>query len=242
VDSEFYKKARSWYNTIYVNPANERIVYFVIFVISFFCLYQAFGVMNMIKANKNKRNTYILLMEHKDPDSFIKVSQFAPNKDQVISLLEVILIKYVLNMETLKYSNDETGMDAITKKSLIIKNLSGKEVYDNYIANTYKDDGDMTLSILKLQKTAKIRGIRFIYEDTNFIEKIYSNILSTNIPNAAKVYFTTETTDEKQKKQNFVATINFNFYIDSDRKANSAIEFKVNDYYVEKDVNIGKKR
>ena len=236
MDRDFYKDARKWYNTVYVNPASERLMYFAIFVISCACLYQCFGIIKRTKEIKDFKHTYVIFTNNKEKDSFIKVRQISSQKDQVISLLEEIITRYVVNMETLTYKSSQSGIDAIRSKTIKIKNLSGKEVYDKYVENTYKNEnGDMSLSILKLQKTSVVKKIEFLYEDINMFEKIYSSLLSVNIPKGAKVYFSTETTDEKQKKENFIATMNFSFYIDPARKAKTVIDFKVNDYYVEKD-------
>ena len=236
MDAEYYKKARKWYNTVYVDGASDRVVYFVIFLISCFSLYYSYQLISIVKKNKSFKNTFIILLEHKDKESVIVAKQLPPSNDQVLSLIELMLNKYVINLETLQYdSSSETPMEAIEKKTKIIKHLSGNDVYHKYMSSLYSNDnGDMSLAILKLKKTIKIKKIEFIYDNMNIFEKIYSQVLSLSLPRMARVYFEQETTREKDKKQNLVATISYNFYIDSGKKENSLIEFKVNDYYVEK--------
>ncbi len=238
MNNDFYLKARRWYNTVYVNPASERFVYFIIFIISLLCLIQSFLIIDEIYVNNKRRNTYIMLMEHKVSDDYLKVSkiQTSSKKSHLISFLELVLKKYVTNMESLVYDENKKGIDVINDKSLIIKNLSGQNVYDNYISSSCCEEGsDISLTILKIQKTITINKIEFLYEDISFLEKIYSSISSNKIPKGAKVYFTTETTNEKSKKQNMIATVHFSFYFNPTEKEKSTIDFKVNDYYTEID-------
>ena len=193
-------------------------------------------------SSKKYKSTYVLIMDHKYKDDYIKISRipaFSKN-NQFLNFLEVIIRKYVINMESLEYSNEKTGTDAIRDKAVIIKNLSGQNVYDNYMSSSCcEDDSDMSFAALKLQKTVSIRKIEFLYKNTNFIEKLYSFFSYNEVPKGAKVYFTTETTSERSKKQNMVATIHFDFYFNSNGeiKKTSTIDFKVNDYYVEKDIS-----
>ena len=234
MEADFYIKARKWYNSLYVNPASERIVYFILLSISLFSLYQSIEVVKNIVKSKNYKNTYVLLMEHKDEDSYIKVNHLTSSEDQILSLIKLIINKYVVNMESFQYDSDDNVSNVIQNKSLVIKNLSGKDVYEKYMENSYtEEDGDLSLLVLKLKKIATIQKIEFLYEDLNIFEKFYATMSSNLTPNGAKVYFTRETTDERNKKKNLIATMKFNFYIDSSRQANSRIEFKVNDYYVE---------
>ena len=234
MEEKFYKEAKKWYNTLYVNPASERLIYFVICLISIFCLYQAYQTIKIIKNYKSYKNTYVLLMNHKNKDMHIVINKMPPSSDQNLSLLKIYIEKYVYNYENLIYEIDNSGIDAINDKSVIIKNLSGKDVYDKYISNLYNENGDMTLAVLHQKKMISIKKIDFIYDNLNILEKFHSKILSTVTPRGAKVYFTSETTGEKNKKQNFVATMSFNFHIDTERKYNTTIDFKVNDYYIEK--------
>ena len=236
MEEKFYKEAKKWYNTLYVNPASERLIYFLLCVISIFCLYQALQTIKIIKNYKNYKNTYVLLMNHKNNDMNIIINKMPPSNDQNLSLLKLYIEKYVNNYENLIYEIDSSGIDAINRKSIIIKNLSGKDVYDKYISNLYDSNGDMTLAVLHQKKTISIKKIDFIYDNLNILEKFYSKILSTSTPKGAKVYFSAETTGKKNKKQDFVANISFNFHIDPERKSNTVIDFKVNDYYLEKEV------
>ena len=142
--------------------------------------------------------------------------------------------KYIINMESLLYdTKTQNGSQAIQKKIKIIKNLSDNNVYEDYINNSYKDDhSDLSLTILKQQKIAKIDKIEYIYNDLNIFDKVYKLVSNNYIPNGAKVYFSTETTAENSKKHNHIAIILFTFNI-SNKKANQKIDFNVNNYYVE---------
>lgn len=239
--ADFYLKARKWYNTIYVNPASERLVYFVLFFISTLCIIQSIAVIKTMHLNKKHKSTYVLVMDHKYKDDYIKVSRIPTfdKNDQFLNFLELIVRKYVINMESLEYGDEKNGTDAIRDKAVIIKNLSGKNVYDDYMSSSYRDyDSDMSFVALKLQKIVSIRKIEFLYKNTNFIEKLYSFFSYNEVPKGAKVYFTIETTSERIKKRNMVAIIHFDFYFNSngENKKISTIDFKVNDYYVEKDI------
>ena len=238
--ADFYLRARRWYNTIYVSPASERFIYSIIFIISLSCLMQAFLIINNIRINNKQKNTYVVIMDHKNKDDYIKVSRItSTSKNHLLSFLNVILRKYVINMESLIYDENKKGMDAIRDKSLIIKNLSGQNVYNNYISSSCCEEGsDISLAILNIKKTVTVNKIKFIYEDVNVFEKIYSSISSNKIPKGAKIYFTTETTDEKSKKQHMVATVHFSFYFNLEEKEKAVIDFKVNDYYVDIDNSV----
>lgn len=174
-----------------------------------------------------------MVKNHSNKDDMIKVTRASEYSHQSLNLLKFIIEKYVLNMETLQYDSTNTSSDAIKNKITIIKNLSRKDVYNNYIKNSYNsENGDISLAILKLKKIATIEKIEFIYDNLNIIEKFYSQLACPTTPKGAKVYFSSETTSEKNKKQYFVATLFFSFYIASQKKVNSTVEFKVNDYSV----------
>lgn len=221
---------------MYVDCASERIIYFLLLVLTIFSLYYSYNLISEVKQKRDKVDTYVLLMEHKDPDSIVQVQQLPDAKNQTISLMELLITKYVQNYESLQYDKDKMNYtDVLQDKAVVIKNLSSKNVYDDYMKNAYNAEyGDFSLALLKQQKTINIEKIEFIYENTNIVEKIYKSITSVNTPHIAKVYFSTETTSENSLKERYVATIHFNFYLDVEKKANSKIEFNVNNYYKEK--------
>lgn len=235
MDAEYYSNARKWYNTMYVDCASERIVYFLLLVLTTICVWYSYNLIDIITQRKAKVETYVLLMDHKDPESMVQVQQLPDADNQDLSLLELLIQRYVINYESLNYNEKETsGTDALQEKAIIVRNLSGKDVYDNYMKNAYSgDDSDMSLALLKQQKIATIDKIEFIYDEMNIVEKIYNSISGSVIPHSAKVYFSTETTSENSTIKKYVATMNFNFFVDPEKKVNSKIEFKVNDYYKE---------
>ncbi len=235
MDASYYDNARKWYNAIYVKVASERVIYFVILLISIICFYYTIRIAVSIYDDNIRRNTYIAMTNHRKKDNVTMVSR-VPNYfgNKSLNLLRLMIEKYVENIETLQYSSDETGSSAIKNKMIVIKNLSGKEVYDNYVNSSYSSEyGDTSLAILKLRKIATVERIDFIYDDLNVVEKIYSKFSRQVIPRGAKVYFSSEITNETSKKKNFVATLFFKFRTESQRKVNSTIEFKVTDYSVE---------
>ena len=236
METEYFKKARKWYNTLYVEAASERIIYFLLLLLVCCCIKTAFNVISIIEQYKQHQDTYILFTDNHRADEQIKISKMPLSADNTTSLLTFMLSKYVLNMETLNYNTKEqTGMAAIENKITIIKNLSSKHVYQKYLEAAYKDNlGDISLAMLKKKKIATIEKIDFIYENLNIVEKIKSYLSSSLLPQGAKVFFSIETTDETNKKKHFVATISFSYYTKSDKKFGSKIDFKVNDYYTEK--------
>ena len=241
VEKDYYNKAREWYNSIYVNPASERLVYFVILFLSLICLFKVSFLIKTIYDSKHIKRTYVLIMNHKDNDSYIKINHTSFSGNKFLGFLELIINRYVTNRESLMFDDNKSGTDAIKDKSIIIKNLSNHDVYNNYINNSCcNEDSDMSLGILKIQKIAKVDNIEFLYEKINIFEKIYSHIALNRIPKGAKVYFSTETTDEKSKTQHMVATIYFSFSFSKNSEGNEIIDFKVNDYYTEKDVDFTK--
>ena len=227
---------------MYVEPASERISYFIIFVISILCLYQSFSLIQMISELNAQKKTYVFFVDNKTKDDHVVVNKIYSKGNKVFGLLEKMIEKYVINMESLVYSDDDGGMQAINDKSIIIKNLSSKNVYDNYMANSgHGDDSDVFLAVLKIKKTAIIDKIDFVYGDLNILQKLNSMFFTEKQPKSAKIYFTTETTQKQNKKHHFVATMYFDFSFNnnySDKKSN--IDFKVNDYYVEPDVSVEK--
>ena len=236
MEEEYFTKARKWYNTLYVEVASERIIYCTLLLLVCFCLKTTFDVIGVIEKYKQHQDTYILFTDNHREDERIKISKMPLSKDNTTSILTFMLSKYVLNMETLDYdAKKQTGASAIENKIKIIKNLSSEHVYQKYLESAYKDDiGDISLAMLKKKKIATIEKIDFIYENLNIVEKIQSYISASLLPQGAKVFFSIETTDEKNKKQHFVATISFSYYAKNDKQFGSKIEFKVNDYYTEK--------
>lgn len=227
---------------MYVEPASYRVGYFIIFVISVLCLYQALSLIRMISELNAQKKTYVFFLDNKTKDDYVVVNKISSTGNKVFGLLEKMIEKYVINMESLVYSDDDGGMRAINDKSIIIKNLSSKNVYDDYMANSGNgDNSDVFLAVLKIKKTATIDKIEFVYGDLNILQKFNSMFFTEKQPKSAKVYFTTETTQKQNKKHHFVATMYFDFSFNSnygDKKSN--IDFKVNDYYVEPDVSVEK--
>ena len=239
MDISFYKTARKWYNAIYVNPVNERLYYFLIVVISLICLYFSVLLCKGFFEIKDMKNTYVIFTKHNTKDTSINVTKLHSNKNSYISLLKKIIEKYVINMESLMYSGNMTGMDAIHKKSVIIKNLSSKNVYDNYMGNSTVDGGDVSLAVLKIQKTATIDDIELIYEDVDVFKKFYSKFFFEKKPKGAMVHFTSETTEKGNKKKHYVAVMYFDYLFDIKfGSSESSIDFKVNDYYIDSDHDI----
>ena len=235
MDAEYYSNARKWYNTMYVDCASERIVYFVLLIVSLISVFFAYDLIDIISKQKAKVETYVLLMEHKDADSIVQAYQLPEAQDSTLSLLEFVVRKYITNYEQLKYdSNEISGTDALQEKTIIIRNLSGNDVYNNYMTSAYaSEDSDMSLALLKQQRVVNIEKVEFLYDNLNILEKVYNSLSSNITPHNAKVYFSTETTSENSIKKNYVANIGFSFYIDKEKKANSKVEFKVNSYYKE---------
>ena len=237
MEGDFFKKALRWYNTIYISPACERLTYFLLLAVSLFCLYFSISTISIVRKVKSFKNTYILLVNHKDSESNIRVNKIEGGEDKKIGLLRFALSKYVVNFFSLKHSHDETAMQALKKKMIVIQNLSSIDVYNKYLANNYVqegDNGDMQLAIFGKNKVAEIEDIEFFYEERDIFSNLYNSIIGDDTPIGAKVYFSTETTDERNKKQNFVATILFTFFSRKDANGDSNIEFKVNDIQLQK--------
>ncbi|GEM_PF-5405648 len=237
MEGDFFKKALRWYNTIYVSPACERLMYFLLLVVSLFCLYFSVSTIGIVRKAKNYKNTYILLVNHKDNESSIKVSKLVGQEDKKIGILRFMLSKYVVNFFSLTHNSEENAMQSLKKKMSLIQNLSGLEVYNRYLANDYVpegDTGDVQLAIYGTKKVATIKNIEFFYETRDIFSKFYNSIIGDETPIGANVSFSTETTDEHNKKQDFVATILFTFFIRKDQNGDSNIEFKVNDIQLQK--------
>lgn len=235
MEEEYYKDARKWYNSLYVDCACERITYFIIFISSLFCLYKAYSLVDVIKKNKSYKNTYILETSSKNKDEVINIRQLKSSKNSNEVLLEEMIKKYIINMESLQYDGKEiTGIDAIRRKSIIVKNLSNQDVYNDYISKAYTgENSDISIAILKQQRIVKIENIEFIYEEKTIFGKISDAINNSAIPIGAKIEFSTETTSGKNKKKKFIATMFFNFFINLNKKKHQRIEFNVNSYIVE---------
>lgn len=234
MDEEYYRKARKWYNEIYVKCASERIKYFLIIVLAVICFCNAYSIIDIVNQQKQQQHTYIIFTNTKKDGEEIKITKLSKKDNNKLLLLELMIRKYIINMESLLYdTKTQNGSQAIQKKIKIIKNLSDNNVYEDYINNSYKDDhSDLSLTILKQQKIAKIDKIEYIYNNLNIFDKVYKLVSNNYIPNGARVYFSTETTAENSKKHNHIATILFTFNI-SNKKANQKIDFNVNNYYVE---------
>ncbi len=240
VDDIYYKKARKWYNDIYVKSASERISYLIIVIISAICLYQAYNLISIVKQNKKKINTYIIFTKSKKQNEYTKIKTIETNtKDVTLAILDILITKYVLNMETLVYDkNTENATQQIEKKTIVIKNLSNNEVYENYIKNSYNnEDSDLSLIVLKEQKIAKIDKIDYIYDNLNIFDKIYNCLASYCQPIGANVYFTTQTTINNSKKKHYMARIFFTLN-KINNKINSKIDFNITHYSVKEIKNV----
>ena len=234
MEADFYQKARQWYGTIYVSPACDRIKYFFLLILTVLCILQSIDVIKIANQKLKHKDSHILFVNHQETDSYIKINKIHFTKNYTLGLLELVVKKYVLNMETLTYQRNDNGMAAVQDKAIVIKNLSSSNVYKKYMEQSYEnEDGDISLSILKLQKTVTIEKVEFLYGNLSIAERFYS-LLFDIIPKGARVYFTTETTNKENKKQNVVATVFFSFHLDNEKQANSVIDFKVNDYFTEK--------
>lgn len=234
MDEIYYKKARKWYNDVYVKSASERIRYLLIVILSFLCLYQAYNLIDIVKQNKQKINTYIIFTKSKKNNEHTNIKTIDTNtKDATLAILDILITKYVINMESLIYDKNALNTtQQIEKKSIIIKNLSNNDVYENYIKNSYSsEDSDLSLIILKEQKIAKIYKIDYIYDNLNIFDKIYNLIGSYCRPIGANVYFTSQTTINNSKKKYYVAKIFFTLN-KSGNKRNTKIDFNVTNYSV----------
>lgn len=240
MEEVYYKKARKWYNDIYVKSASERIRYLIIVIISSLCLYQAYNLISIVQQNKKKINTYIIFTKSKKHHEHTKIKTIDTNtKDITLSLLDILITKYVLNMETLVYDkNTQNATQQVEKKTIIIKNLSNNEVYENYIKNSYNnEDSDLSLTVLKEQKIAKIDKIDYIYDNLNIFDKIYNFLASYQHPIGANVYFTSQTTINNSKKKHYVARMFFTLNT-INNKMNSKIDFNVTNYSVKEIKNV----
>ena len=236
MDNEYYQNARKWYNTIYVNGASERVIYFVLLSISVLCLWYSFSVIEMIKKQKEKVNTYVIFVNKKNKNRTTKVSTLNSATNSSMGILDLLVRKYVINMESLTYGNglNNDSSNIMQRKTTIIKNLSSNNVYNYYLKNINKaEDSDLSLLTLKRQKIVNINRIEYIYEDQNIITELYNFISSSRRPIGANVFFTTETTDGLSVKKAYKATMLFTFFEDPEKTAGKRINFLVNDYYKE---------
>lgn len=236
MDNEYYQNARKWYNTIYVNGASERVVYFVLLSVSVLCLWYSFSVMEMIKKQKEKVNTYVIFVNKKNKNRTTKVSTLNSATNSSMGILDILVRNYIINMESLKYGNSLTndGANVMQKKITIIKNLSSNNVYNYYLKNINKaEDSDLSLFTLKRQKMVNIDRIEYIYEKQNIITELYDFISTSRRPIGANVFFSTEITDGLSVKKTYKATMLFTFFEDPERTAGKRINFLVNDYYKE---------
>ena len=237
MESDFFKKALKWYNTVYISPASERLMYFLLLAISLFCLYFSVSTIGIVRKVKSFKNTYILLVNHKDNESNIRVNKIEGGEDKKIGLLRFAISKYVVNFFSLTHTHEESAMQALKKKMILIQNLSSVEVYNKYLANNYVpegDSGDVQLAIFGKSKVATIDAVDFFYEERDIFSNFYNSIIGDDTPIGAKIHFSTETTDERNKKQSFVATILFTYFSRKDANGDSNIEFKVNDIQLQK--------
>jgi len=125
-------------------------------------------------------------------------------------------------------------MDKMRLKASIVKNLSTTDVFDKYMHDASTDaDGDFSLSLLKLQRETKIEKIEFIYDKLNIYEKIYASISGSKAPIGAKVYLTNSVNSNLYPERHLLITMFFSYHIDAKKRANTRVEFKVNDYIKE---------
>ena len=177
---------------------------------------------------------YIIFIDHKDKkNTYAKVSEMQDVKDQSLGVLRILIDRYVMNHESFKYEKRQQPMDTMRLKASIVKNLSTTDVFDKYMHDASNDnDGDFSLSLLKLQRETKIEKIEFIYDNLNIYEKIYSAI-SAKMPIGAKVYLTNSVNSKLYPEKHLVITMFFSYHIDAKKRANTRVEFKVNDYIKE---------
>ena len=234
MDADYFQNARKWYNTIYVNAASERIIYFLIFAISLVSFYFALQLVDIFYEKHGKVERIVVKIIKENPEYKGTLHTVPLNANNDISILNFILTKYVENAESLIYDgNETTASDAINLKTNIIKNLSLNDVYQKFVKKMYSmEDSDFELVILKQKKIASITNIESINEENYMISRL-QNIARNDVPTKADVYFSVENTDENTPKKNYVAHITYIYSVDPNHTPNSKVNFKVADYTVE---------
>ena len=217
---------------MFVDCASERFSYLLILVLAGLCFWRAYVIIDSVKASKAAVEHYIIFIDHKDKkNTYVKVSEMQ-DKDQSLGVLRILIERYVMNHERFKYeAKKQQPMDAMRLKASIVKNLSTTDVFDKYMHDASTDeDGDLSLSLLKLQRETKIENIEFIYEKLNIYEKLYASISGSKIPIGAKVYITNSVNSKLYPEKHLVITMFFNYHIDAKKRANTRVEFKITDY------------
>ena len=234
MNDAYYDNARKWYNTMFVDCASERFSYLLILVLAGVCFWRAFIIIDSVKASKAAVEHYVIFVDHKDKkNTYIKVTPMQ-EKDQSLGVLRILIERYVMNHESFKYEKKQQPMDKMKLKASVVKNLSTTDVFDKYMHDaSTDDDGDFSLSLLKLQRDTKIEKIEFIYDKLNIYEKIYASISGSKVPVGAKVYLTNSVNSKLYPEKHLVITMFFNYHIDAKKRANTRVEFKVNDYVKE---------
>ena len=240
MNDAYYDNARKWYNTMYVDCASERFSYLLILVLACLCFWRTFIIIDSVKASKAAVEHYVIFVDHKDKkNTYIKVTPMQDTKDQSLGVLRLMIERYVMNHESFKYeAKKQQPMDAMRLKASIVKNLSTTDVFDKYMHDASTDeDGDLSLSLLKLQRETKIEKIEFIYEKLNIYERIYASISGSKTPIGAKVYVTNSVNSQLYPEKHLIVTMFFNYHIDAKKRANTRVEFKINDYVKEENEN-----
>ena len=234
MNDAYYDNARKWYNTMFVDCASERFSYLLVLVLSGICFWRAYVIIDSVKASKAAVEHYIIFVDHKDKkNTYVKVSEMQ-EKDQSLGVLRILIERYVMNHESFKYEKRQQPMDKMRLKASIVKNLSTTDVFDKYMHDASTDaDGDFSLSLLKLQRETKIEKIEFIYDKLNIYEKIYASISGSKAPIGAKIYLTNSVNSNLYPERHLLITMFFSYHIDAKKRANTRVEFKVNDYIKE---------
>ena len=224
---------------MYVDCASERFSYLLIFALACLCFWRAFVIIDSVKASKAAVEHYVIFVDHKDKkNTYIKVTPMQDTKDQSLGVLRLMIKRYVMNYESFKYEKKQQPMDAMRLKASIVKNLSTTDVFEKYMHDaSTNEDGDLSLSLLKLQRETKIEKIEFIYEKLNIYEKIYASISGSKTPIGAKVYLTNSVSSKLYPEKHLIITMFFNYHIDAKKRANTRVEFKINDYIKEENEN-----